>query len=160
MSPATYKSERQLRGTLKGVAALLGIHWTTLARRESGVIELTTEMALAIRSLPQATKRRSRKGTNDPHQATASTLRPAVDVFHAAPCSDSVPLPICLLRMVVQVEDTPANRTALSVAKAQLLRDTAFEGVQNVVKMEQLAVISMCKPNERTEAQPPENQKR
>ncbi len=59
-----------------------------------------------------------------------------------------MPLPICLLRMVVQVEDTPANRTALSVAKAQLLRDSTFDGVQNVVKMEQLAVISLCKPND------------
>ena len=48
--------------------------------------------------------------------------------------------------MVVQVEDTPANRTALSVAKACLLRDAVFDGVQNSVKMEQLAVISLCKP--------------
>ena len=64
MSPADYKIERQRRGTLKGVAALLGIHWTTLARRESGVIELTTEMALAIRSLPPRKPKRSRKGTN------------------------------------------------------------------------------------------------
>lgn len=63
------------------------------------------------------------------------------------PGSASVPLPICLLRMVVQVEDTPANRTALSVAKACLLRDAVFDGVQNSVKMEQLAVISLCKPN-------------
>lgn len=59
-----FKSERQRRGTLKGVAALLGIHWTTLARRESGVIELTTEMALAMRSLPLRKPKRSRKGTN------------------------------------------------------------------------------------------------
>jgi hypothetical protein len=50
--------------------------------------------------------------------------------------------------MVVQVEDTPANRTALSVAKAQLLRDSTFDGAQSVVKMEQLAVISLCKPND------------
>ena len=64
------------------------------------------------------------------------------------PGSASVPLPICLLRMVVQVEDTPANRTALSVAKACLLRDAVFDGVQNSVKMEQLAVISLCKPND------------
>ena len=63
------------------------------------------------------------------------------------PGSASVPLPICLLRMVVQVEDTPANRTALSVARACLLRDAVFDGVQNSVKMEQLAVISLCKPN-------------
>ena len=65
MTPADYKSERQRRGTLKGVAALFGIHWTTLARRESGVIELTTEMALAIRSLPLRKPKRSRRGTND-----------------------------------------------------------------------------------------------
>jgi hypothetical protein len=64
MNHADYKAERQRRGTLKGVAALLGIHWTTLARRESGVIELTTEMALAIRSLPLRKPKRSRKGTN------------------------------------------------------------------------------------------------
>jgi hypothetical protein len=64
-------------------------------------------------------------------------------------CSASVPLPICLLRMVVQVEDTPANRAELSVAKARLLRDSTFDGVQNVVKMEQLAVISLSKPNDR-----------
>ena len=51
--------------------------------------------------------------------------------------------------MVVQVEDTPANRTALSVAKACLLRDAVFDGVQNSVKMEQLAVISLCKPNDK-----------
>jgi len=33
------------------------------------------------------------------------------------------------------------------VAKACLLRDAVFDGVQNSVKMEQLAVISLCKPN-------------
>jgi hypothetical protein len=64
MTPADYKAERQRRGTLKGVAALLGIHWTTLARREAGVIELTTEMALAMRSLPLRKPKRFRKGTN------------------------------------------------------------------------------------------------
>lgn len=70
------------------------------------------------------------------------------------PGSASVPLPICLLRMVVQVEDTPANRTALSVAKAQLLRDSTFDGAQSVVKMEQLAVISLCKPNDPVQRRP------
>lgn len=64
MIPAKYKTERQRRGTLKGVAALLGIHWTTLARRESGVIELTTEMALAMRSLPLRKPKRVSKGAN------------------------------------------------------------------------------------------------
>lgn len=76
MTAADYKSKRQQRGTLKSVAALLGIHWTTLARRESGVIEVTTEMALAIRSLPLRKTKDFRKGTNDQHQATASDGRP------------------------------------------------------------------------------------
>jgi len=52
MTSASYKSERQRRGTLKSVAAQLDIHWTTLARRESSVIKLTTEMYLALCSLP------------------------------------------------------------------------------------------------------------
>lgn len=56
MTPADYKKERQQRGTLKSVAALLDIHWTTLARRESGVIELTTEMVLAIQRQKQQTR--------------------------------------------------------------------------------------------------------
>lgn len=64
MTAADYKSERQKRGTLKEVAALLGIHWTTLARRESGVIELTTEMALAMSSPPLRKTKRVRKGPN------------------------------------------------------------------------------------------------
>jgi hypothetical protein len=68
MTPESYKAERQRRGTLKSVAALLGIHWTTLARRESGVIELTTEMALALCSLPLRKPKRSRKGTNTDSQ--------------------------------------------------------------------------------------------
>jgi len=64
MIATDYKTERQRRGTLKGVAALLDIHWTTLARRECGVIELTTEMSLALCSLPLRKPKRSRKGAN------------------------------------------------------------------------------------------------
>lgn len=79
---------------------------------------------------------------------TARTTAALRGVVVHRPCSAlTAPLPICLLRMVVQVEDTPTNRTALSAAKAKLLRDTTFDGVQNSVKMEQLAVISLCKPN-------------
>lgn len=73
MSPNQYKIERQQRGTLKGVAALLGVHWTTLARRESGAIEITTEAALALRSLPiRSPKRpRTRKGQNKEQNTSA-----------------------------------------------------------------------------------------
>jgi transcriptional regulator with XRE-family HTH domain len=47
-----YKSERQRRGTQQGVAALLGVDYRTIQRRESGEIAITVEAALAIRALP------------------------------------------------------------------------------------------------------------
>jgi len=65
MNAASYKTERQRRGTLKGVAALLGKHWTTIARRESGEITFDREMWLALCSLPLRKTKDSRKGTND-----------------------------------------------------------------------------------------------
>jgi hypothetical protein len=61
MDAATYKNERQKRGTLKGVAALLGVHWTTIARRESGVIEFGHEAVLALQSLPLRSPKEPRK---------------------------------------------------------------------------------------------------
>ena len=57
MTKETYKIERQKRGTLKDVAALLGVHWTTVARRESGAIEITNEAALALLSLPESPRK-------------------------------------------------------------------------------------------------------
>jgi len=70
MNAASYKSERQRRGTLKGVAALLGKHWTTIARRESGEITFDREMWLALCSLPLRKTKDSRKGTNETSSAT------------------------------------------------------------------------------------------
>ena len=70
MSPADYKTERQRRGTLKGVAALLGKHWTTIARRESGEITFDREIWLALCSLPLRKAKDSRKGTNDQEHLT------------------------------------------------------------------------------------------
>lgn len=64
MTPENYKTERQRRGTLKGVAALLGKHWTTIARRESGEITFDREAWLALCSLPLRKTKSSRKGTN------------------------------------------------------------------------------------------------
>jgi len=72
MNAASYKSERQRRGTLKGVAALLGKHWTTIARRESGEITFDREMWLALCSLPLRKTKDSRKGTNALRQARAA----------------------------------------------------------------------------------------
>ena len=68
MAPADYKTERKKRGTLKEVAALLGKHWTTIARRESGEITFDREMWLALCSLPPRKTKDFRTGTN------ASTL--------------------------------------------------------------------------------------
>ena len=61
MTKETYKIEREKRGTLKDVAALLGVHWTTVARRESGAIELTNEAALALMTLPLRSPKEPRK---------------------------------------------------------------------------------------------------
>jgi hypothetical protein len=52
MTADQYKAERQRRGTQQGVAALLGVDYRTIQRRESGDIEITREAALAIRALP------------------------------------------------------------------------------------------------------------
>ena len=43
MTPEQYKSARQQRGTQQGVAALLGVDYRTIQRRESGEIEITLE---------------------------------------------------------------------------------------------------------------------
>ena len=76
MSAENYKNECEKRGTLKGVAALLGVHWTTVARRESGAIELTTEAVLALRSLPLRSPQKPRK------------RRPNAEVRHGAKDAD------------------------------------------------------------------------
>jgi len=75
MSPAEYKSERQRRGTLKSVAAQLGVHWTTLARRESAAIEITIEAGLALRSLPlRSHKSPQRAKSEESKQQTRPTV--------------------------------------------------------------------------------------
>ena len=53
MTPTEYKTLRQERGTLKEVAALLGVHWVTLQKRESGADgwPISQEAALAMQSL-------------------------------------------------------------------------------------------------------------
>lgn len=51
VTAAQYKSERQRRGTQQGVAALLGVDYRTIQRRESGEIAVTQEAALAMRAL-------------------------------------------------------------------------------------------------------------
>jgi transcriptional regulator with XRE-family HTH domain len=52
MTPTQYKKLRKERGTQKGVAALLGVDYTTIQRRESGEHRITREHMLALRALP------------------------------------------------------------------------------------------------------------
>lgn len=51
MTAARYKTLRLLLGTQCEVAAMLGLHRVTIAKREAGTIPITTEAALAILAL-------------------------------------------------------------------------------------------------------------
>jgi hypothetical protein len=51
MTAAQYKSKRKKVGTWKAVAEMLGLNWSTIARREAGTLPITKEAALAIDSL-------------------------------------------------------------------------------------------------------------
>lgn len=54
MNGLDYKRERLRKGyTQKELADLIGLHWVTVARRESGAHGITPEMVAALRSLPQ-----------------------------------------------------------------------------------------------------------
>ena len=59
MSPAEYQTQRQLRGTQESVAAQLGVHAQTIAKRERGAPDapITREAWLALLSLPKKRKR-------------------------------------------------------------------------------------------------------
>jgi len=59
VSPAEYKSARQLRGTQQGVAAILGVDYRTIQRREAGEIPVTQEALRALLSLPKKRKKDS-----------------------------------------------------------------------------------------------------
>ena len=59
MTPADYQRHRQLRGTQESVAAQLGVHAQTIAKRERGAPDapITREAWLALLSLPKKRKR-------------------------------------------------------------------------------------------------------
>ena len=64
---ADYRSERQKRGSQKGVALSLGVDWRTIQRREAGDVPITREAWLALRTLPLRSTKKSppRKGQNN-----------------------------------------------------------------------------------------------
>lgn len=49
-----YKSARQKLGTQKDVAAMLGVDYRTIQRREAGTIPITREAELAIMTLKKS----------------------------------------------------------------------------------------------------------
>lgn len=51
MTAARYKTLRKKVGTWKAVAEMLGLNWSTIARREAGTLPITKEAALAIEAL-------------------------------------------------------------------------------------------------------------
>lgn len=53
MKPSEYKAARERIGTQAMVAARLGLHRVTIAKREAGTIPVTTEAAIAIRAIPK-----------------------------------------------------------------------------------------------------------
>ncbi len=60
MSPDQYRTERKKRGTQASVAAQLGVHPQTIAKRERGAPDapITREAWLALLSLSKTGKRR------------------------------------------------------------------------------------------------------
>lgn len=57
MRPEDYKAARKLRGTQQEVAAQLGVHQVTVARRETGALPISTEAEMALLSIPKKRKR-------------------------------------------------------------------------------------------------------
>ena len=66
MSTAEYQTQRQLRGTQESVAAQLGVHAQTIAKRERGAPDapITREAWLALLALPKKRKRQLRPANN------------------------------------------------------------------------------------------------
>ena len=53
MTATEYRAERRKRGTQHSVAALLGVHQVTIARRETGAQPINREAELALLALPE-----------------------------------------------------------------------------------------------------------
>ena len=53
MTSAEYRAERRKRGTQHAIAAALGVHQVTIARRETGAQPINREAELALLALPE-----------------------------------------------------------------------------------------------------------
>lgn len=72
MTPEEYRIERQLRGTQESVAAQLGVHAQTIAKRERGAPDapITREAWLALLSLAKKRQRRKASERLDDRRAS------------------------------------------------------------------------------------------
>lgn len=69
MTATAYKAERQRRGTQQGVAALLGVDYRTIQRRECGDIEITREAEMALLAIPLVRRAAGAGGVRDARRA-------------------------------------------------------------------------------------------
>ena len=52
MTAKQYKQARRARGFITDVAAKVGVHWTTINKRELGTIPITKEAELVLLGIP------------------------------------------------------------------------------------------------------------
>jgi hypothetical protein len=78
LNPAEYKTERQKRGSQKGVALALGVDYRTIQRREAGDIQITREASMALMALPVRSPKCVRRQSNvrDDRQLPGHTAQP------------------------------------------------------------------------------------
>lgn len=70
MTALRYKTLRLLCGTQGEVAAKLGVHRVTVAKREAGTLAIAEEAALAILFLAGAGRKKPQAARPDPKAAT------------------------------------------------------------------------------------------
>jgi len=56
MTATQYRRERRARGTIPDIAALVGVHVTTINKRERGEIPVNKQAELLLMSLPKLPK--------------------------------------------------------------------------------------------------------
>lgn len=61
LAPERYKIERETIGTQAHVAKLLGVSRETIARRETGGFQITSEAWLALRAVAKQTRKRAQR---------------------------------------------------------------------------------------------------
>jgi len=80
MTGAEYQATRRKLGSLRTAAGLVGCHWMTLHRRETGALPISREAALAIAALVAERKKVAGRGGEKPRPK--SRAKPENSVLH------------------------------------------------------------------------------